>query len=57
MVKPGDNLSIIAAWFKLHGYTGLYQANIKVIGSNPNLIRPGEKLVLGDGPIVWRMAS
>lgn len=45
-VQPGDNLTIIANWFKLHGYQDLYNANKAVIGSNPNLIRPGQVLVV-----------
>ncbi|GIO32010.1 MULTISPECIES: LysM peptidoglycan-binding domain-containing protein [Paenibacillus] len=48
VVKPGDSLSKIAklelgnssAWNKI------YQLNKKVIGSNPNAIKPGQKLVL-----------
>lgn len=48
-VKAGDNLTIIAAWFKLHGYQALYQANAAVIGANPNLIFRGEKITIGTG--------
>ncbi len=42
-VKSGDTLSEIAA---KHGTTWqkLYKANKGVIGSNPNLIKPGQKL-------------
>ncbi|KHF35864.1 LysM domain/BON superfamily protein [Paenibacillus sp. P1XP2] len=48
VVKPGDSLSKIAklelgnssVWNKI------YQLNKKVIGSNPNAIKPGQKLVL-----------
>jgi hypothetical protein len=48
VVKPGDSLSKIAklelgnssAWNKI------YQLNKKVIGSNPNAIKPGQKLVM-----------
>jgi len=48
VVKPGDSLSKIAklelgnssAWNKI------YQLNKKIIGSNPNAIKPGQKLVL-----------
>jgi LysM repeat protein len=46
-VKPGDSLSGIAA--KLHypgGWQALYAKNKGVIGSNPNLIKPGEVLSL-----------
>lgn len=49
VVKPGDNLSVIAAWFKLHGYGSLYDWNKSVIGSNPNLIYPGERITISNG--------
>ena len=44
-VKKGDCLSTIA---KRHGMTWqeLYKANKKAVGSNPNLIHPGLKLVI-----------
>jgi hypothetical protein len=45
-VKHGDTLSGIAEWFKLHGYGDLYAANIAQIGSNPNLIIPGERITI-----------
>lgn len=48
-VKTGDNLSTIAAWFKLHGYQALYQANESVIGNDPNLIFPGQTITIGAG--------
>ncbi|MGI8753543.1 MAG: LysM peptidoglycan-binding domain-containing protein [Acidimicrobiales bacterium] len=48
-VKPGDTLSTIAAWFKLHGYQALYQANMAVIGANPNLIFPGQTITIANG--------
>jgi nucleoid-associated protein YgaU len=48
-VKPGDTLSGIAAWFNLHGYGSLYAANAAVIGGDPNLIKPGERITLGTG--------
>ena len=48
-VKPGDTLSGIAEWFKLHGYGRLYNANQSVIGSNPNLIIPGERVTISHG--------
>lgn len=45
VVKSGDNLSEIAA---KHNTTwqAVYNKNKRVIGGNPNLIRPGQKLVL-----------
>jgi nucleoid-associated protein YgaU len=48
-VKPGDTLSGIAEWFRLHGYGNLYAANVRVIGSDPNLINPGERITITDG--------
>ncbi len=50
-VKPGDTLSDIAAWFALNGYTGLYEANWAVIGSNPDLIRPGQVFTIVGGQL------
>ncbi|WP_030262239.1 transglycosylase family protein [Streptomyces violens] len=47
-VRPGDNLSAIAAEYGLaEGWTGLYDANEGVIGADPDLIRPGQRLDLG----------
>lgn len=46
-VQHGDNLSEIAA--KLHisgGWQSLYNANRGVVGSNPNLIYAGQRLVI-----------
>jgi hypothetical protein len=48
-VRPGDNLSTIAACFDLNGYEALYQDNINVIGNNPNLIFPGEVITIVNG--------
>jgi nucleoid-associated protein YgaU len=48
-VKPGDTLSGIAEWFRLHGYGDLYAENVAVIGANPNLINPGERITITDG--------
>jgi nucleoid-associated protein YgaU len=48
-VKRGDTLSGIAEWFSLHGYGALYAANMSVIGSNPNLIYPGERITISRG--------
>lgn len=47
-VQPGDYLSAIAQDHcgNPDDWTGLYEANRKVIGGNPNLIYAGEKLVL-----------
>ncbi|MEV0602994.1 transglycosylase family protein [Streptomyces sp. NPDC050315] len=47
-VRPGDNLSAIAAEYGLtEGWTGLYDANEGVIGADPDLIQPGQRLDLG----------
>ena len=47
-VKPGDNLWAISK--KLLGsgsrYTELYEANKSIIGSNPNLIYPGQTFTI-----------
>lgn len=48
-VKSGDTLSGIAQWFKLHGYGGLYRANMAVIGADPNLIFPGQRITISHG--------
>ena len=50
-VKPGDNLSDIAAWFELNGFGGLYEANRSVIGANPDLIRPGQTFTVTGGTL------
>jgi hypothetical protein len=46
VVKRGDNLTVIAAWFHQHGYDNLYQLNRSRIGNNPNLILPGLKITV-----------
>lgn len=47
-VRPGDNLSAIA---EKHSVTGgwhsLYERNEKVVGKDPDLILPGQKLEMG----------
>lgn len=48
-VKAGDNLYVIAAWFHQHGYDAVYQANKAVIGSDPALIHPGQRIVIVGG--------
>ena len=46
-VRPGDTLSGIAARFAVRGgWPALYAANRPLIGSDPNVIRPGIVLVL-----------
>ncbi|MFD7428289.1 transglycosylase family protein [Streptomyces sp. NPDC059818] len=47
-VRPGDNLWAIADAQKLPGgWTGLYEANKAAVGSDPDLILPGQSLDLG----------
>ncbi len=45
-VKRGDNLTVIARWFHMHGYGSLYDANKSVIGNDPNLIFAGQKITV-----------
>ncbi len=52
-VKSGDTLSKIAQWFRLQGYGEIYASNKSVIGANPNLIRPGERITLSAGPAIF----
>ena len=49
-VKRGDNLTVIAAWFNAHGYQPVYAWNRTVIGQDPNLIKPGQVLVVAVKP-------
>jgi len=47
VVKSGDTLSVIAAKKAVKGgWRALYQLNKAVIGGNPNLILPGQRLSL-----------
>ncbi|MFJ2853068.1 transglycosylase family protein [Streptomyces rubiginosohelvolus] len=49
-VRPGDNLWAIADAQELpDGWTGLYEANKDLLGSDPDLILPGQNLDLGLG--------
>ncbi|MFD6798356.1 transglycosylase family protein [Streptomyces cyaneofuscatus] len=49
-VQPGDNLWAIADAQELpEGWTGLYEANKDLLGSDPDLILPGQSLDLGLG--------
>lgn len=47
-VKPGDNLTKIAKLYPSKAITSstIYSANKATIGSNPNLIKPGQTLVI-----------
>lgn len=44
IVQKDDTLSAIAARFKLPSYVMLWEANKDVVGPNPNIIRPGQRL-------------
>ncbi|RKN08721.1 LysM peptidoglycan-binding domain-containing M23 family metallopeptidase [Streptomyces radicis] len=46
-VVSGDSLSKIARAEGLPGWEELYDGNRGVVGEDPNLIRPGQKLVIG----------
>jgi nucleoid-associated protein YgaU len=48
-VKSGDTLSEIAWWFTLNGYRQLYEDNRKVIGSDPDRIKPGQVYTIRNG--------
>jgi hypothetical protein len=47
VVQAGDTLARIAAKTSVTGgWRGLYEQNIRVVGSNPNLIFPGQRLAI-----------
>ncbi len=50
-VQAGDSLSSIAQLFygSNTGWDQIYNTNLNVIGSNPNLIRPGMTLLIPNG--------
>ena len=48
IVQRGDSLSKIAKKLGIPNWRTLYEQNKAVIGSNPNLIRPGQKLSYGE---------
>ncbi|MFG2328153.1 transglycosylase family protein [Streptomyces sp. NPDC048604] len=50
-VEPGDSLSGIARDERVTGgWQGLYEANRRVVGDDPDLIFPGQRLSLGTAP-------
>ncbi|MGW1292814.1 transglycosylase family protein [Streptomyces sp. NPDC002533] len=56
-VQPGDNLWAIANAQELPGgWTGLYETNRDLLGSDPDLILPGQSLDLGLGQDADRAA-
>lgn len=48
-VKPGDDLTVIAAWFHIRSLQAFYRANLATVGPDWNLIRPGQRLRLTIG--------
>lgn len=48
-VRGGDTLSDIAYWFTLNGYRQLYEDNRRVIGSDPDRIKPGQVYTIRNG--------
>ncbi|MBH5336605.1 transglycosylase family protein [Streptomyces pactum] len=49
-VRPGDNLSVIAEDLQVPGgWPALYDANEKTVGDDPDLIHPGQRLVVEEG--------
>ncbi|MEU2576933.1 transglycosylase family protein [Streptomyces anulatus] len=57
-VQPGDNLWAIADAQELPGgWTGLYETNKGLLGSDPDLILPGQNLDLGLDPSAGREAE
>lgn len=45
VVQKGDNLSSIAAKYNMT-WQDIYEDNMDIIGSNPNIIIPGQKLII-----------
>jgi LysM repeat protein len=56
VVRPGDSLSGIAARYHIE-WPGLYEANRAVIGGNPNLLVPGERLRIPAAASAARLAA
>jgi len=56
VVRRGDSLSGIAARYKIE-WPGLYEANRTVIGENPNLLNPGERLRIPSAASAARLAA
>jgi GH25 family lysozyme M1 (1,4-beta-N-acetylmuramidase) len=46
IVQNGENLSVIAAKYGLPSWQTLYDLNAAIIGNDPNLIKPGQRLRL-----------
>ena len=56
VVRRGDSLSGIAARYRIE-WPGLYEANRAVIGENPSLINPGQRLRLPSAASAARLAG
>jgi len=56
VVRHGDSLSGIAARYHIV-WPGLYEANKKVIGADPNLISPGQHLRIPSAKAALRLAT
>jgi Tfp pilus assembly protein FimV len=56
VVRQGDSLSGIAARYRIE-WPGLYEANRAVIGGNPNMLIPGERLRVPSAASAARLAA
>lgn len=57
-MQPGDNLWAIADAQEIPGgWTGLYETNKGLLGSDPDLILPGQNLDLGLDPSADKAAD
>src|SRR6202161_3547755 len=56
VVRRGDSLSGIAARYRVE-WPGVYEANRAVIGENPNLLTPGERLRIPSAASAARLAA
>jgi Tfp pilus assembly protein FimV len=56
VVRRGDSLSGIAARYRIE-WPGLYEANRAVVGGNPSLLTPGERLRIPSKAAAARLAA
>jgi Transglycosylase-like domain/LysM domain len=56
VVRRGDSLSGVAARYRIE-WPGLYEANRSVIGEDPNLLIPGERLRIPSAASAARLAA
>ena len=54
MAPPTVRSPSIAQWFALHGYADLFRENRAVIGDNPDLIFPGQRITITRGTMTVR---